>query len=135
MRTLKIALALMMIAGLLEAATARAEPVTIRAAWIAPATNWASILLEKKDLATHLGKSYVLQPERYAGTPQMVTALANDELEVADLAYSTVPIAIQNAGLSDLRVIADELQDGVDGYYSQEYMVLTEGPIKKIEDL
>ena len=135
MCALKICLALMLVAGVLEAAPARAEPVTIRAAWIAPATNWASILLEKKDLATHLEKSYVLQPERYAGTPQMVTALANDELEVADLAYSTVPIAIQNAGLSDLRVIADELQDGVDGYYSQEYMVLTEGPIKKIEDL
>ncbi|MEA2945305.1 MAG: hypothetical protein QOI40_635, partial [Alphaproteobacteria bacterium] len=35
----------------------------------------------------------------------------------------------------DLRVIADELQDGVDGYYSQEYMVLADGPIRKIEDL
>jgi ABC-type nitrate/sulfonate/bicarbonate transport system substrate-binding protein len=46
-----------------------------------------------------------------------------------------LPIAIQNAGLTDLRVIADELQDGVDGYYSQEYMVLADGPIKKIEDL
>ena len=135
MRAVKIGFALMLVAGVLEAAPARAEPVTIRAAWIAPATNWASILLEKKDLATHLEKSYVLQPERYAGTPQMVTALANNELEVADLAYSTVSIAIQNAGLSDLRVIADELQDGVDGYYSQEYMVLTDGPIKKIEDL
>src|SRR5262249_43939999 len=88
MRTLDLGLTLVLVAGILEAATARAEPVTIRAAWIAPATNWASILLEKKDLATHLGQSYVLAPERYAGTPQMVTALANNELEVANLAYS-----------------------------------------------
>ena len=65
----------------------------------------------------------------------MITALANNELEVANLAFSTLPIAILNAGLSDLRVIADELQDGVAGYYSQEYMVLTDGPIKKVEDL
>jgi sulfonate transport system substrate-binding protein len=64
-----------------------------------------------------------------------VTALANGELEVANLAFSTLPIAIQNANLDDLRVIADEFQDGVPGYYSQEYMVLSDGPIKKIEDL
>ncbi len=78
-------------------------------------SNWASILLEKKDLARHLGKSYVLEPVRYPGTPPMITALANNELEIANLAYSTLGIAIQNAGLDDLRVIADEFRDGVAG--------------------
>ena len=112
-----------------------AEPVRIRLAWIAPATNWASILLEKKELARHLGRSYELEPVRFSGTPQMVTALATGDLEVADLAFSTLPIAVQNAGMNDLRIIADELQDGVSGYYSQEYMVLADGPIKKVEDL
>ena len=34
----------------------------IRVSWVAPVSNWASILLEKKDLAKHLGKSYVLEP-------------------------------------------------------------------------
>jgi NitT/TauT family transport system substrate-binding protein len=86
-------------------------------------------------LARHLGKSYTLEPVRFAGTPPMVTALANGELEVANLAYSTLAIAIQNAGMDDLRVIADEFRDGVEGYYSQEYMVLADGPIKKVEDL
>jgi ABC-type nitrate/sulfonate/bicarbonate transport system substrate-binding protein len=112
-----------------------AEPVKIRLSWIAPVTNWAPMLLEKKELARHLGKSYALEPVRYVGTPQMITALASGELEIANLAFSTLPIAIQNAGLDDLRVIADELQDGVGDYYSQEYMVLADGPIKKIEDL
>jgi ABC-type nitrate/sulfonate/bicarbonate transport system substrate-binding protein len=112
-----------------------AELVKIRVSWIAPITNWASVLLEKKDLTQHLGKSYLFEPVRYGGTPQMITALANGELEIANLAFSTLPIAIQNAGLGDLRVIADELQDGVPGYYSQEYMTLADGPIKKIEDL
>ena len=72
---------------------------------------------------------------RFAGTPPMVTALANNELEIGDLAFSTLPIAIQNAGIDDLRVIADEFQDGVAGYYSHEFMVLNDGPIKKVEDL
>ena len=46
-----------------------------------------------------------------------------------------LPIAIQNAGLDDLRVLADEFQDGNPGYYSNEFMVLGDGPIKKVEDL
>jgi NitT/TauT family transport system substrate-binding protein len=65
----------------------------------------------------------------------MITALANNELEIANLAFSTLPLAIHNAGLSDLRVIADEFQDGVQDYYSQEYMVLADGPVKRLEDL
>jgi sulfonate transport system substrate-binding protein len=122
---------------MLSGATAAqsADPVRIRVSWVAPVTNWASIMLEKKDLAHHLGKSYVMEAVRFPGTPPMVTALANGELEVANLAYSTLAIAIQNAGMDDLRVIADEFRDGVDGYYSQEYMVLADGPIKKVEDL
>lgn len=120
---------------ILCAGSSCADPVRIRLAWMAPGTNWGSLWLEKKDLAHHFGTSYVVEPMRYGGTPQMVTALAAGELEVADLAFSTVPIAIQNAGLDDLRIIADELQDGVGAYYSQEYMVLRDGPIKTVEDL
>jgi len=33
-----------------------AEPVKIRMSWIAPISNWGSLLLEKKELAQHLGK-------------------------------------------------------------------------------
>jgi len=136
MRLLKSTLAGLAAAALIGTSAAHcAEPVKLRLSWVAPVTNWASILLEKKDLARHLGKSYVLEPMRFAGTPPMVTALANGELEVSNLAYSTLAIAIQNAGMDDLRIIADEFRDGVPGYYSQEYMVLADGPIKKVEDL
>src|SRR5207245_10472329 len=61
--------------------------------------------------------------------------LANGELEVSNLAYSTLAIAIENAGMDDLRTMADEVRDGAEGYYSQEYMVLADGPIKKVDDL
>jgi NitT/TauT family transport system substrate-binding protein len=119
----------------LAGSAANAEPVLIRNSWVAPVTNWASIMLEKKDLAKHLGKSYTMEPVRYAGTPPMITALANNQLEVSNLAYSTLGIAIENAGLKDLRIIADEFQDGVDDYYSQEFMVRKDSPIQKVEDL
>jgi NitT/TauT family transport system substrate-binding protein len=113
---------------------ANADPLKIREAWVAPG-NWASIWLQKKDLAKHFGQSYVMEPVHYVGTPPMITALANNEAEITNLAYSTLGIAIENAGLNDLRIICDEFQDGVPGYYSQEYMVLNDGPIQKVEDL
>jgi len=136
MRSSKKAALIALCAALLGAAGARAqEPVKIRVSWVAPIANWASILLDKKDLARHLGKSYVMEPVRYAGTPLMITALANRELEIGNLAYSTLALAVANAGMDDLRIIADEFQDGVPGYYSQEFMVLKDGPIKRVEDL
>ena len=92
-------------------------------------------LVGKKDLARHFGQSYALDPVHYVGTPPMITALANDQIEIAKLAYSTLGIAVENACLDDMRVIADEFQDGVDDYYSEEYMVLKDGPIQKVEDL
>ena len=77
--------------------TASAEPLKIREGWVAPG-NWASIWLQKKDLTKHFGQSYVMVPEHYVGTPPMVTALANNEVAIANLAYSTLGIAIENAG-------------------------------------
>jgi NitT/TauT family transport system substrate-binding protein len=114
---------------------AQAEPLKIRGAWVAPLANLSSVWLQKKDLAVHFGQSYVFEPVRYAGTPPMITAIANNELEIGNLAFSTLPIAIENAGMDDIRVISDDFQDGVMGYVSNDFQVLTDGPIKKIEDL
>jgi NitT/TauT family transport system substrate-binding protein len=135
MRTLKYMLAALAASATLAAAPAQSEPVKIRTAWVAPVSNWASIVLEKKDLAKHLGKSYTLEAVRFAGTPPMMTAIATGELEVANLAYSTFPLAVQNANLDDLRIVADEFQDGVAGYATNEWAVLKDSPIKKVEDL
>ena len=112
-----------------------ADPLQIRGAWVAPIANWSSIWLQKKDLAVHFGKSYVFEPVHYAGTPPMITAIANNELEIGNLAFSTLPIAIENAGMDDIRVISDDFQDGVAGYATNQFDVLAEGPIKTIEDL
>lgn len=115
--------------------SAQADPIKIRAAYVVPVANWASLLAEKKDLTKHWGTSYEFEAVRYQGTPPMITALATNELEIADLAYSTLGLAIQNAGLDDLKVIADEFQDGAPGYYSDEFFVRKDSGIAKIEDL
>lgn len=114
---------------------ASAQPVKIRAAYVVPVSNWAPMIADKLDLAKHNGKSYVFEAVRFQGTPPMITALANGELEIADLAYSSLALAIKNAGLEDLRVIADEFQDGVPGYYSNEFFVHQDSPIKSVADI
>ena len=123
-------------AAMLATATAgRAEPLKIRHSYVVPVANWTPLLTAKKDLAKHWGKSYVMEETRYQGTPTMITALATGELDIAVLAYSTLGLAIQNAGIDDLRVVADEFQDGAPGYYSNQYFVRTDSGINKIEDL
>jgi sulfonate transport system substrate-binding protein len=134
MRSMKIILA-GLAALALSAGVAAAEPVKIRVAWVVGIANWPSIVLEKKDLAQHLGKSYVFEPVHYTGTPLMITAMATGDLEIGDLAYSTLALAIENAGMDDLKVIGDDFQDGVGDHYSNEYFVLKDSPINKVEDL
>jgi NitT/TauT family transport system substrate-binding protein len=112
-----------------------AEPVTIRMSWVAPVANWASIWLEKKDLARHFGKSYVMEPVHFSSSSAMITGQASGDLDIANYAFSTFALAIVNAKMDDLRVIGEEFQDGVPGYYSNEYFVLKDSPIKTVEDL
>ena len=119
----------------LGAGAAGAEPLKIRTSYVVPVGNWMSILYEKKDVMKHYGKTYEVEVTRFQGTTPMITALAANELDVADLAYSSWSLALQNAGMSDLRVIADEVQDGYPGYSTGKYYVQKDGPIKTVKDL
>jgi ABC-type nitrate/sulfonate/bicarbonate transport system substrate-binding protein len=134
MRGFKVLFALLAVA-MAAAGAARAEPLLIRNSYVVPVSNWAPLLVAKKDLARHWGKSYNMEAIRYQGSSQMITAMAAGELEIANLAFSTLGIAISNAGISDLRIISDEFRDGVPGYFSNQYFVRKDSGIKKIEDL
>ena len=117
--------------------TARAEePVKLTIGWITVPISLAPVFEAKKDVTKHYGKSYTLQPIHFAGSTPQITALASGDLDIAELSYSSLAIAIQNAHLADLRMIADSLQDGVKpGSYTGPFVVLKDGPVKKIEDL
>jgi sulfonate transport system substrate-binding protein len=77
----------------------------------------------------------VFEPVYYAASPLQITALTDNELDIAALGYSSFPLAVQNAGLTDLRILADEIQDGAPGYYSTPYWVRKDSGISRIEDL
>lgn len=132
MRTIKLVSAVLLAAA---SVAAWAQPVKIRVAYVVPVANWPSILFEKPGLARHAGKSYNFELVHFQGTPQMITALANNELEIANLAFASFAIAVQNAGMDDMRVIADEFQDGVEGYYSDEFFVHKDSAIRTVKDL
>ena len=57
---------------------AQAEPVKIRLSYIAPVSNWATMLFQKPELARHLGKSYTFEAIHFQGTPQLITALKSE---------------------------------------------------------
>jgi ABC-type nitrate/sulfonate/bicarbonate transport system substrate-binding protein len=112
-----------------------AEPVKIRASWVVAPSDWTPLLLEKPDLMKDQGKSYVFEPMCFEGTPAVITALANNELELGNLAFSSLALAIQNAGLEDLRIVGDQFKDGAEGHYTNQFFVLKDSPVQKVADL
>jgi sulfonate transport system substrate-binding protein len=121
---------------LIRSGLARAADLpTIRVGWVVAGANLTPVLFAKPGIAQQEAKTYRMQPVHFSGTPQMITAIAAGELDIGTLAYSSVALAIENAKLDDLRIIADEFQDGVPGYYTDEYMVLKDSPIKSVADL
>jgi len=112
-----------------------ADPPQIRVAWTAAPGELPPLLPFKKDVATHWDKSYTYQDIHFQGTPQMITAFAAGEIDLAPIGYSTLGIAVTNARLDDMRIVADEIRDGVPGWHSVGFMALKDGPVKMIGDL
>jgi sulfonate transport system substrate-binding protein len=112
-----------------------ADPLKIRLAWAVVPSELSPILFVKPGIAKHVGVTYMVEPIHFAAAPFMITALATGEVDIAPFSYSTIPNAVQNAGLTDLRIIADEFQDGVEGYYTNQFMVRKDSSIRNIDDL
>src|SRR5262245_47163488 len=87
-----LALTVLLAAG----AAQGAEPVKIRASWIVAPSDWTPLLPEKPELMKNNGKTYLFEPMRFQGTPAVITALANNEIELGNLAFSSLALAIQN---------------------------------------
>ncbi len=130
---------ILLLCGLALAGTlnsgASAAPLKIRAGWGNTPSAMTPIIFANRSVLKHYGKSYVLVPEHFVGSAPEITALANGDIDIATMAPSSFALAIENAKLTDLRVIGDENQDGVPGWYSSPFFVLKNSPIKTIEDL
>jgi ABC-type nitrate/sulfonate/bicarbonate transport system substrate-binding protein len=116
-------------------AVSAAEPLTVRTGWVVAPATMTPILFANKAILRHYGDTYVVEPIHFGSTSPEITALATGDLDIASLAFSSFGAAVLNGHMDDLRVVADGFQDGVEGHYSGEYLVLKESPIRTIEDL
>ena len=100
-----------------------------------PVAELAGIFTLKPDLLKHHGKTYDFEAKFVRGSPLLVTALAAGELEVANLGFSTFNQAVVNAGLTDMKIIGDEAEDGFHGQFASQIRVRKDSGITKIADL
>ena len=132
------AASVLMLAGVWGSAAASADPMPIRVGWVVTPGHLAPLIeaLGKREpgVFKHLGQSYVLQTTRFQGTTPQIQAQAIGDLDVAALSTAAPALAITNAKLEE-RVVADVVADGIEGFYSENYVVAADGPIKTIEDV
>ena len=113
----------------------QAEPLKIRMAWVVTPASLIPIMFKPPGVAKHLGKSYVIEDTHIGASSQQITAIAANQIDIAALNYSSLPLAVINGHLEDLRIIADEIQDGHPGYYSATFWVRKDSGINRVEDL
>ncbi len=130
-------LLIVLVATLLVSFASRAdEPLRLRIGWVVvPGHLFPVVFQLRAPILRHYGESYVVEPVHFQGSAPQVTALAAGELEIANLAYASLALAIQNAHMDDLRVIADAVLDGHEGYFTTRYVVRVASPIRTIEDM
>lgn len=109
------------------------EPVKITIGWSVTPSDLAPLMLEP-GVARHNGVTYTAEFMHFRGTTLQMTALQNGALDLASLGSNSFPIAVENAKMTDLRIIADEVRD-MPGWAGAEYRVLANSPIKTIENL
>src|SRR6185312_10366564 len=107
--------AIMLFASAAYADPVGAEPVKLRVGGVAPSADLVELIFAKQGVARHLGQSYSYAPMHMAGTPPVITAIATGDLDIGVFSYSSFGLAIENAKMTDLRVIFDEFQDGAPG--------------------
>jgi sulfonate transport system substrate-binding protein len=114
---------------------AHAEPLKLRVGWLLVPAEITPILFPAPGIARHSGTSYVIEPVRYQGSSLLTQALAAGELDIAPFGYSSFALAVENAHLNGLRIIADEDRDGEAGHFTTQFMVRNDGGIARVEDL
>lgn len=122
------------IAAVTVSLTASAEPLKIRIQWsVAPAHLTPLITQAPKEIYKHYGKSYVVEPVRMRGSGPALQGIAAGEIDLGGMSIQALVRGVNRAKL-DLKVIAQVMSGGVEGYGSSEFYARS-GEITKLEDL
>jgi sulfonate transport system substrate-binding protein len=117
------------------ATSTRAEPVKLRVSWVSVPFEVFPVLFEKPELMKHLGQSYSFEAVHYNSSSAMLASIASGDIDISEQTTFITGAAIENAKLTDIRIVSDEYQDGVPGHFSNGFIVSNDGPIKTIQDL
>jgi NitT/TauT family transport system substrate-binding protein len=128
----------LMLGGILRSTAGFADPLPIRVGWVVTPGHLAPLIealgKRKSGVFKHLGQSYTLQTTRFQGTTPQIQAQAIGDLDVAALSTAALALGITNAKLEE-RVVADVVADGIEGFFSENYVVAADGPIRTVEDI
>ena len=120
------------------AGTASADPWNVRVGWVTTPTHAQPLIDElhnrHPELFPNFGETYTVESMHFQGTTPQIEALATKDLDVAAFGPEALALAVDNAHL-DVRAIADVFQDGVPGYGTITFVVRSDSPIRKVEDL
>lgn len=134
-RVLTIATASLLSVAVATPVMAQDKPL-IRYGYILPAlSQLAGIFTLKPEILKNHGKTYTFQATFMRSSPLLVTAMAANEIDIGNLGMSTLHQAVVNAGMTDIKVIADEAEDGFNGRFSSQIRVRKDSGINKIADL
>lgn len=112
-----------------------AEPLKIRMQWsTAPSHMTPLIPLAPKGIYKHWGKSYVVEALRMAGSGPALQAIAADEIEFGGMSPQALVLGVSRAKI-ELRVIAQVMSTGVDGFDATPFVVRKNDRIDTFKDL
>jgi sulfonate transport system substrate-binding protein len=121
-------------AALVSPSASAQQPVKIRIGWSTMPGHLIPVLYLKPEILKHYGKSYTVEPILFRGSSPQITAMAAGEIEMGAFAALPLVLAANNARI-DLKVVADIIQDGLDGFHSETFLVTKASGIKTVADL
>src|ERR1700704_6680095 len=91
---------LLILAALLAAPLAEAQPLKLRIGWAITPAQMHPIIFANTGVLKHYGKSYTVDLVYFRGSTPQITAMAAGELDISALAFSSFGLAIQNAHMN-----------------------------------
>lgn len=134
MRFAKLLAATALVASIGWVAPAAADPVNIRIGWSTMPGHMIPVLYLKPEILKHYGTSYTVEPVRFRGSSPQITAMAAGEIDMGAFGALVLALAVNNAR-QDVKVVADIIQDGIEGNHTETFMVRADSGIETVEDI
>ena len=109
-------------------------PLEIRLIHGTPLSMIIASMPAKKDILPNYGKEYTLSLRNINSSAEVATALAAGAGDIGTTSAGAV-ISVNTKLKADLRVVADQIQNGIDGQNAHWFVVRDDDPAKSVRDL